>query len=112
LASVGQALELAEATVHERDPVPEALEPGPRRRQRVGVAIDPEQASIRRRCLENSLGVAPSADRPVDVAAARPRREELEDLLYEHGGVGEGRGHGRGLRLAPKFASGNFSVVI
>src|SRR5262249_2298621 len=65
---------IAEATVHERDAVPELGEALARRVYRARISIDSHQAAVRGRCLQNEARMTSTADRRVAIHApgARP----------------------------------------
>ncbi len=73
--------QLGEARVLEDHAPAVAFEPLARRSQRVRVAIDAKQASIRLALFENALGVPPPAKRPITIETARLRRERGNRFL-------------------------------
>src|SRR5262245_33621490 len=63
-------------------PVTERRETAGRRREAHGIAIDPEELD-RRVALEDTFGVPPVAECPVDVTTTRSRPKIVQDL-FDH----------------------------
>jgi hypothetical protein len=83
-AEVGEHLPCPrEGGVDQRHPVAERLQHQARGRQRVPVAVEPDQAAVRRGPFQDGAGVATQADGRVAVATAGPRLQPPEHLLQQ-----------------------------
>src|SRR4029077_12248593 len=75
--------QVAEAAVLEHDARAEAREPPCRARERLGIAIDAEQARVAARALEQLLRVAAHADRAVHHPAAATGTQQEGHLVTQ-----------------------------
>ena len=66
VVGAGDTVEVAEVAPPEDGPGAEAAQTGPRPRQRLGIAVDPEQPHLVRRPFQHRLGVSAHAHRSVD----------------------------------------------
>src|SRR4029077_16920680 len=80
--------QVAEAAVLEHDARAEAREPPCRARERLGIAIDAEQARVAAGALEQLLRVAAHADRAVHHPAAATGTQEEGHLVTQDRDVG------------------------
>ena len=96
----------ANAPVHDGDAVAEAFEARARAGQRRRVPIDPDEAPVGRRGLEDALGMPARAQGPVAVDPARLRLEQREHFLRQHADMTE-TGH-RSATLRPGIAKSTF----
>ena len=76
--------ELPEVRLPQDEPVAEPGEPLPHPLDRGGIGVEPEDPAVRAGGFQDPLGVPTAADGAVDVEAAGPRGEHLDDLLREH----------------------------
>src|SRR5207245_10306745 len=83
-AGEGTSGVVAEGAPPEGGPGPEASQPGPRPRQRLGIAVDPEKPHLDRRPFQHRLGVSAHAHRSVDHPAPATGAQKKEHLVEQH----------------------------
>ena len=67
-----------------------------RRRHRIGVTVQGQQAAGGRQALEQQARVPAAAEGAVDVGACRVGHQRINRFVQQHGGVPRGRRHGGG----------------
>jgi hypothetical protein len=84
VVGAGDTVEVAEVAPPEDGAGAEASQPGSRPRQRLGIAVDPEQPHLVRRPFQHRLGVSAHAHRSVDHPAPATGAQEEEHLVEQH----------------------------